>query len=158
MVQSFLYHSFSICENKSLSSLWRPGFTRYLHVHYKATGLFCNWKKKTTQNNCSTCKHTQSVPNLYISAMGSSDDAAAWSGLWVINQVGGSSTDLFTLCLLPKQSRSKLNRMYLPTQQAEPPQLRQTCVPTPLLCAPVHTKFPLAYNPALRNVRFVASL
>lgn len=51
-------------------------------------------KKK---NNCSTCKHMQTVPNLHISAMGSSDDAAAWSGLWVINQVGGSSIDLFTL-------------------------------------------------------------
>lgn len=39
----------------------------------------------------------QTVPNLYISTMGSGDDAAAWSGLWVINQVGGSSIDLFTL-------------------------------------------------------------
>jgi len=69
-------------------------FHTALHVHHRATGLFGNWEKNP---NCSTCKHMQTVPNLSISAMGSSDDAAAWRGLWVINQVGGSSIDLFTL-------------------------------------------------------------
>lgn len=39
----------------------------------------------------------QTIPNLCISATGSSDGAAAWSGLEVINQVGGASIDLFTL-------------------------------------------------------------
>lgn len=40
-------------------------------------------------------------------------------------------------CLLPKQSRSKLKQMYLPTLQADP-QLRQTCPTTPLFWAPAY--------------------
>lgn len=72
----------------------------------------------------------QTVPNLYISATGSSDDAAAWSGLWAINQVGGASIDLFTP-LVAQAKQIKANRMYLPTLQADP-QLRQTRTATPL--------------------------
>lgn len=60
----------------------------------------------------------QTIPNLDISAMGRSDNAAAWGGLWVINQVGGSSIDLFTLCVAQAKqikAKSKLFTHYQPT-------------------------------------------
>ena len=54
-------------------------------------------------------------------------------------------------CLLPKQSRSKWNQVYLPTLQADP-QLRQTRMAIPLFREPLHTKFLLAYTPTPRSV------
>lgn len=104
---SLLYHSFSICENKDFQVCGHLVSHNTFTYTTKQQVCLATGKKN---HNCGTCKHMQTVPNLYISAMGSSDDTAAWSGLWVINQVGGSSIDLFTLLVAQaKQIPAKSN-------------------------------------------------
>lgn len=83
----------ALVKTKTFKSMGTWFHTIPSHIHHKARGLFCSWRKNITiaapVNICI-------FSNLCISAMGSSDNAA-WSGLWVINQVGGSSINLFIL-------------------------------------------------------------
>lgn len=129
-VSSHLYHSISICKNKDFHVCGHLVSHNIFTYTTKQQVCSATRKKNTIAAPVNICK----LFLIYISQLRVAVTTqqhgvgCGWLTKWVALPLISSP------CLLPKQSRSKLKQMYLPTLQADP-QLRQTCTATPLFWA-----------------------
>lgn len=111
LTPSLLYLNFTICENKDFQT-HSP-----LVSHNTST---CTREQQVCSAPGENCKHLQTALDLCILTTGSSGSAAAWIGLQVINQVGGTSQDLFTLLVAQaKQIKVKCAHPCRPSAEAD---------------------------------------